>query len=131
MRHHVRTSKYEPLVDEVELLEANPQYAHIKFTNGHESTVSVSDLAPARNILQSKDVLNDNIQEELKDSTDTNENPKEKEVDGNDSQTSVNPEIVSSPSDLSITRPHVMLRTPDIPRRSQREIRKPKRYEEL
>ena len=131
LRRHVRTSKYELLVDEVELLEANPQYAHIKFTNGRESTVSVSDLAPARNILQSKDVLNDNIQEELKDSTDTNENPKEKEVDGNDSQTSVNPEIVSSPSDLSITRPHVMLRTPDIPRRSQREIRKPKRYEEL
>ena len=38
---HVRASKYEPLVDEVVLLKANPQYAHIRFTNCRESTVSV------------------------------------------------------------------------------------------
>ena len=75
---HVRASKYEPLVDEVVLLEANPQYAHMRFTNGFESTVSVSDLAPARNSLQSGDVVDDNIQKDLNDSTSTNENPKEK-----------------------------------------------------
>ena len=131
LRRHVRTSKYKPLVDEVVLLEANPQYVHIRFTNGRESTVSVSDLAPARNSLQSGDVVDDNTQKDLNDSTPTNENPKEKEVDSNDSQTIVTPEIVPSPSDPNITPPHVMSRIPDVPSRSQREIRKPKRYEEL
>ena len=65
------------------------------------------------------------------DSTPTNENPKEKEVYCNDSQTIVTPEIVPSPSDPNITSPHVMSRIPNIPRRSQQEIPKPKRYEEL
>ena len=78
--HHVQASKYEPMVDEVVLLEANPQYAHIRFTNDRESTVSVSDLAPAMNSLQSGDGVDDNIQKGLNDSLPTNENPKEKEV---------------------------------------------------
>lgn len=46
LRRHVRSSKYEPLVDEVELLEANDKYAHIRHQNGRETTVSVQDLAP-------------------------------------------------------------------------------------
>ena len=82
LHHHVRASKYEPLVNEVVLLEANPQYGHI-FTNGRESTVSVSDLAPAKNSLKSGDVVDDNIQKDLNNSTPTYENPKEKEVDCN------------------------------------------------
>ena len=118
------------MVEEVVLLEANPQYAHIRFTNSCGCTVYVSDLAPARNSLQSGDVI-DNIQKDLNDSTPTNENPKEKEVDSNDSQTIVTPEIVPSPSDLNIIPTHVMSRIPDIPRLSQQEICKPKRYEEL
>ena len=85
LRHHVRASKYKPLVDEVVLPEANSQYAHIRFTNDRESTVSVSDLASARNSLQSGDVIDDNIQKDLDNSTSTNENHKEKEVDSNDS----------------------------------------------
>ena len=46
LKRHVRQSKYEPLVDRVHLLEANPQYAHIRFPNGRESTVSLRHLAP-------------------------------------------------------------------------------------
>ena len=46
LRRFVRHSKQEPLVDEVELLEANPQYAFIRYANGKESTVSIKDLAP-------------------------------------------------------------------------------------
>ena len=46
LRNFVRSSKQEPLVDEVELLEANPHYAHIRFPDGRETTVSVRDLAP-------------------------------------------------------------------------------------
>ena len=50
LRKFVRQSKYEPLVDEVELVEANPQYAHVRFPNGRESTVSIRDLAPSGNV---------------------------------------------------------------------------------
>ena len=37
---------FEPLVDEVELIEANPRYAHIRFPDGREDTVSLKHLAP-------------------------------------------------------------------------------------
>nr|VZI37911.1 unnamed protein product [Spirometra erinaceieuropaei] len=40
-------SKFDPLVEEVELLQCNPQYAHIRFSNGREETVSVRQLAPS------------------------------------------------------------------------------------
>ena len=32
--------------DEVNLLEANPQYAHVQFPDGREDTVSIKHLAP-------------------------------------------------------------------------------------
>jgi len=43
----VRT-KGEPLRDEVEVFDANPAYAHVRYPNGNESPVSTSDLAPAQ-----------------------------------------------------------------------------------
>ena len=46
LRRFVRRSKQEPLVDEVQLIEANPQYAFIRYPDGRESTVSIKDLAP-------------------------------------------------------------------------------------
>jgi len=49
LRRHVR-SKNDPLCDEVLLLEANPSYAHIRYPNGREDTVSTSDLAPCPDI---------------------------------------------------------------------------------
>ena len=49
-RRHVRNSKFEPLVDEVKLLEANPKYAHIQFPDGREDTVALRHLAPRGNI---------------------------------------------------------------------------------
>lgn len=42
----IRNTKYDPLVEEVELLEANPYYSHIRFPSGKESTVSNRQLAP-------------------------------------------------------------------------------------
>ena len=42
----VRTSKYDPLVDEVELVQANPHYAHVRYSDGRETTVAVKHLAP-------------------------------------------------------------------------------------
>jgi len=49
LRRHVR-SKSDPLCDEVLLLEANPSYAHVRYSNGREDTVSTSDLAPCPDI---------------------------------------------------------------------------------
>ena len=46
LRKFVR-SKDEPLVQEVQLLESNPLYAHIKYPNGREDTVAIKDLAPS------------------------------------------------------------------------------------
>ena len=46
LKRHVRNSKYDPLVDEVNLLEANRQYAHVQFPDGREDTVSIKHLAP-------------------------------------------------------------------------------------
>ncbi|XP_065678751.1 uncharacterized protein LOC136093613 [Hydra vulgaris] len=46
MKRHLRNNKYEPLVDEVQLIDANPQYAHIKYPDGRETTVSLRHLAP-------------------------------------------------------------------------------------
>ena len=47
LRRHVRTSKTDPLVDEVELVQANPQDAYIRYPDGKEDTVSIRHLAPA------------------------------------------------------------------------------------
>ena len=46
LKRHVRKSKFDPLVDEVELIEANPNYAHIRFPDGREDTVVLKLLAP-------------------------------------------------------------------------------------
>ena len=46
LRKYVRRSKQDPLVDEVELIEANTNYAHVRHANGREDTVSIRDLAP-------------------------------------------------------------------------------------
>jgi hypothetical protein len=49
LKKQQRLSKYDPLVEEVELLECNPQYAHVRLPNGKEETVSVRHLAPRNN----------------------------------------------------------------------------------
>ena len=45
LKKHVRKSKYDPLIEEVELIEANPPYAHIRYPNVKETFVSVRYLA--------------------------------------------------------------------------------------
>ena len=45
LRQFVRNAD-EPLVDEVDLLDANPSFAYIRFPDYCESTISTSDLAP-------------------------------------------------------------------------------------
>lgn len=46
MRNHNRANKYEPIVEEVELIEANPEYAYVRLPDGRETSVSLRHLAP-------------------------------------------------------------------------------------
>ena len=45
VKKHVR-NKDESLVEEAELIECNPTYAHVRLSSGRETTVSVRDIAP-------------------------------------------------------------------------------------
>ena len=45
VRKHVR-DKYDPVVEEMDLLNANPNYAVVRSLEGHEITVSARDIAP-------------------------------------------------------------------------------------
>ena len=47
LKRNVRASKYDPLLgNSVDLLDANPHYAHVRLRNGRETTVSLRQLAP-------------------------------------------------------------------------------------
>lgn len=46
MRRLVRHTKYDPLVDEVTLLQGNAEYAHVRLPDGRETTISTRHLAP-------------------------------------------------------------------------------------
>ncbi|KAG8173283.1 hypothetical protein JTE90_009856 [Oedothorax gibbosus] len=46
MKNNMRQSKYDPIVQEVLLIEANPDYAYVKLPEGRESSVSIRHLAP-------------------------------------------------------------------------------------
>ena len=57
LKRHVHTSKDDPLVDEVVLLQANQQYAHIRYSDSRETTVSVRHLASLPEDIHIHDVL--------------------------------------------------------------------------
>ena len=46
LKRHVCTSKMELLVDEAEFIGANSHYAHVRYPDGRETTVSTRNLAP-------------------------------------------------------------------------------------
>ena len=56
-------NKNQPRVDTVELIEANPNFAHTRFPDGRESTVSVSDLAPSQSPQPVSEADNDSMPE--------------------------------------------------------------------
>jgi len=57
LRKHVRLSKYDSPVEEVQLLDANHNYAHVKLNTGVEKTVSLRDLAPTGGSIKKTPVL--------------------------------------------------------------------------
>ena len=46
IKHHVRSSKFDPLTDEMHLIEANLQNVHVQYPDGKEDTVAFKHLAP-------------------------------------------------------------------------------------
>ncbi|XP_045457867.1 uncharacterized protein LOC123668118 [Melitaea cinxia] len=46
MKKNVRSSKYDPAVEEVQLLQSNPEYSYVRLADGRETTVSNRSLAP-------------------------------------------------------------------------------------
>ena len=46
LKHHVRTSKFDPYVDKVELIHATLSYARVRMQNGRNATESLRDIAP-------------------------------------------------------------------------------------
>lgn len=102
MKRHVRASKYEPLVEEVQLLEANPTYAHVRLPDGRETTVSVRHLAPTG---QSENTTDEPIQE------------------ANHTDTDISNVGQLTPAEFG----DQTLESPDL-RRSKRIIKKPSRY---
>lgn len=46
VKRHNRSSKYDQQMEEVDLLECNPNYARIRFADGREDTVSTRHLSP-------------------------------------------------------------------------------------
>ena len=92
LRKYVRQSKFDPLVEEVDLLEANPQYAVIRSKNGRESTVSLKHLAPRGQIDFTIDDKLDDSTNDLFPNEVTSLNQEE-----NDSQQPPDPEEVNQP----------------------------------
>ena len=61
LKRHLRGSKYEPLVETVDILKVNPNYAHVRFNNGRETTVSLRHIAPLGDGMNSLDTEPDSM----------------------------------------------------------------------
>ena len=84
VRRHHRSSKYEPVVEEADFIHATPQYAFIRFKNGHESTVSLRNTAPLPDSEESisSNTSNDSVTNvETNDETSAKENNKETDTE--------------------------------------------------
>jgi len=77
LKRYVRQSKYDPLVDEVELIDANPNYATVRLQNGNEATVSLRHLAPT----------GDNQEQSLNESSPGMINPTQLDLDTSSGET--------------------------------------------
>ncbi|KRX22778.1 hypothetical protein T07_6655 [Trichinella nelsoni] len=118
MRRLNRTNKHDPLVEEVELLDA--KYAHVRLSDGRETTESLRHLAPARG----KFVTEDGSPEETQVGTGAHreEDVKAEKPDADD----ITPENSEREEDTVTRQEHHQ--TP--PRRSTRVRRAPQRLQD-
>ena len=102
------------MVDEVELLDANPTYAHIHMPNGQESTVSVRDLVPAErsdSVIYSDPRMDDNRSQKP--------------------QLEVNDSVLLSNKQLDVSHEVVTPNGQNLPRRSIQEEQAPAKYKDF
>ncbi|XP_055862342.1 uncharacterized protein LOC106074444 [Biomphalaria glabrata] len=90
LKRNNRSSKYDPLTEEVELVNSNPQYALIKTSTGREETVSLRLLAP-----KEKDCFTENVRPPvLRDGSPRNATPSlQSETESNTENSSLNPSV--------------------------------------
>ena len=123
MKRQVKGSKYEEDVEEVDLLQINPQYAHIRTQNGMETTVSLRHLAPTGINVDDGPGTNENavlcnpVNENTKLCNPVNENTNITETESVDS-----PQLFSEPDNIQQERVVE-------PRRSKRFRTKPDRLD--
>ena len=134
-RRFVR-NKNEPLVDEVDRMEANPNFAHIRFPDGRESPVSIIDLAPCPSkttTFPESNTYHDEIKDDEQPTTISHSSPLQNcQRHGSISLDTVDDSLptVTTSTDHS-TRPNSsdsLLSQPLVLRRSSRNIRPPKRF---
>ncbi|KAI0982291.1 hypothetical protein GJ496_007588 [Pomphorhynchus laevis] len=55
-------SKYEPIVKPAKLIHVNPKYAIVKYSSGHQKTISIRDIAttPSNNIRDKQESSKEN-----------------------------------------------------------------------
>ena len=81
LKRHARQSKYEPLVDEVELLEVNPNYAHVRYENGRETTVALKHLTPVAELVPEENDSPANVEKQIcSDSSKQNIQPSQEQL---------------------------------------------------
>ena len=61
MKRHINRSKYDPIVEEVDILDVNPNTCHVRTKKGKELTVSNRHLAPIGTDVSSDSRAYDNI----------------------------------------------------------------------
>ena len=136
LRRFVR-NKNEPLVDEVDFMEANPNFAHIRFPDGRESTVSVTNLAPCPSkttaFLESN-TYHDEITDDEQPTTISDSSP----LHNCQSHGSISSDTVDNSLSTATTSPDhstrhnssdSLLSQPLVLRRSSRNTRPPNRFE--
>ena len=125
LRRFVR-NKSDPLVDEVELLHANPSYAHIRYPDGRESSVSLNDLAPcpSGSALDTATLFDSPESDNATDFEGFEASPPSSK---SDLLVSKKAEIIRM--DGNNQKQSVPVDQENLPRRSTRERRKPDRYE--
>ena len=107
MKRHARRSKYEPLVEEVHLLDVNPSTCHVRTTSGREMTVSNKHLAPIGNTdicAREGITVHDNVNVDIPDHTSFPAEIVHNPTDGNNDQL---PVVSDEVSDTEIC-PHVI-----------------------
>ena len=132
LKRHVRSSKYEPIVDKVELIHVIPSYARVRLPGGREATVSLRDVAPishkselCRNFSETDDEFEPDFVLNRSDASNTvNRNVITPTLPETQQSTNSNDICDNSAIDDMTTASH---QTPEL-RRSTRVRRPPKRF---